>query len=45
MVKRLEAIRENVSSFPTVTPILVQYLRSICQSFQGDHRSSLSLLA
>ena len=39
MIKRLEAIRGNVSSFPTFTPILVEYLRSLCQSFQGGQVS------
>ena len=34
MIKLLEAIRGNVSSFPTFTHILVEYLRSPCQSFQ-----------
>ena len=35
MIKRLEAIRGNISSFPTFIPISVEYLRSLCQSFQG----------
>ena len=35
MIQRLEGIRKNVSSFPKFIPLLVAYLRSLCQCFHG----------
>ena len=39
MIQRLEGIRKNVSSFPKFMPILVAYLRSLCQCFRGGQVS------